>query len=131
MAAVMEALHRDEGLAATQSQQNAAPGLVDAPAGAAEQEAYEEAEQLPQCFILIDEMQSCGVSATDIKVRARVLSLLPLPLPSRARPPSAAQRLFFRQRAESQGGGVRHRQVRHHGPEEVPHRDQRHVRRES
>jgi len=35
-------------------------------------EEEETFEQLPQSFILIDELQQCGVSATDIKVRARL-----------------------------------------------------------
>ena len=48
-------------------------------------------QTLPQSFVLLDELQQCGISATDLKVRAfvelayRRLLVLP-PSPSRARP---------------------------------------------
>ena len=53
-------------------------------------EEEETFEQLPQSFILIDELQQCGVSATDIKVRARLsVTHSALARPSRALAPSA------------------------------------------
>ena len=42
-------------------------------------------EQLPQSFILIDELQQCGVSATDLKVRLPSRIARVSALPSRAR----------------------------------------------
>ena len=47
-------------------------------------------EQLPQSFILIDELQQCGVSATDLKVRLPSRIARVSALPSRARCPSRA-----------------------------------------
>ena len=53
----------------------------------AEEETF---EQLPQSFILIDELQQCGVSATDIKVRARLsVTHSAFARPSRSLAPSA------------------------------------------
>ena len=53
-------------------------------------EEEETFEQLPQSFILIDELQQCGVSATDIKVRARLsVTHSALARPSRSLAPSA------------------------------------------
>jgi len=53
-------------------------------------EEEETFEQLPQSFILIDELQQCGVSATDIKVRAHLpVTHRALARPSRSLAPSA------------------------------------------
>lgn len=85
----------------------------------------EELEQLPQSFVPIDELQLAGVSATDIKVRA----------PASDAGSRAGARLIHHPpplplTTESQGGGVRHRQVAPDRAEEVPHRGQGSVRRE-
>lgn len=48
-------------------------------------------EQLPQSFLCIEELQNCGISMTDIKVRASAPDTRPSRAPRRAPPPLRAR----------------------------------------